>query len=261
MAEPTDVRVVSEERRAYLAQKKREQRAKAKAQGKCTVCARNPADPGLVSCKACRENIVGTMTQPPNKDGSRAITRAIEHRWLIPEQDVMRFRVVLKDVEPTIWRVFDVPANATLPVLSATILAAMGWKDYHLHQFRCGRLRFSLPDPDELDVRIIDERRIGIAAIFHVRGDECEYQYDFGDWWEHAVQMTDFFSREKGVKYPLLVDGARACPPEDFGGPHAYVEAFQSGSWPARFDPEAFNFTAARNRVKKVPLRPLYRWR
>lgn len=58
MAEPTDVRVVSEERRAYLAQKKREQRAKAKAQGKCTVCARNPADPGLVSCKACRENIV-----------------------------------------------------------------------------------------------------------------------------------------------------------------------------------------------------------
>lgn len=188
------------------------------------------------------------------------ISRPIEHRWLNPDSDVMRFRVALDEIEPAIWRVFDIPANLRLPVLSDTILAAMGWKDYHLHQFCCGRLHFSMPHVDEPDpYRFIDEQQIFIASIFRDRGDTCGYEYDFGDWWRHTVQLLDFFPREKGVKYPLLVDGACACPPEDFGGPYRYTEFLQSGEQMPSFDPAAFNFVAARNRVRKVPLRPRYR--
>ena len=178
-----------------------------------------------------------------------------QRRWMIPDRDVMRFRVVLEHVQPPVWRVFDIPANVRLFVLSDAILAAMGWKNHHLHQFRFGRLRFTMPTEDDDPYRIIDERDVHVAALFHDRGDECGYQYDFGDWWEHTVQFMDFFEREKGAKYPLLVDGARACPPEDFGGPHRYMEFLQSGQRLPRFNPDEFNVTAARNRVARVRLR------
>lgn len=186
------------------------------------------------------------------------ISRPVQSRWLNPTSDVLRFRVALDHIEPTIWRLFDIPADAVLPVLSATILAAMGWKNYHLHQFRIGRLRFGMPLAEEPDIRLIDERRVNVAALFHDRGDECAYQYDFGDWWEHTVRLMDFFPREKGAKYPLLVDGARACPPEDFGGPHRYMEFLKSNQQLPRFDPAAFNLSAAGNRVRKIPLRRPY---
>lgn len=187
--------------------------------------------------------------------------RPPQSKWLIPESDILRFRVTLQDIEPPIWRVFDLPANLRLPVLSATILAAMGWKNSHLHQFKVGRVIIGMRVPEDDDpYRSIKEDDVYIAALFRARGESCVYQYDFGDWWQHEVQLLDFFPREKGTKYPLLIDGARACPPEDFGGPHRYREALKSGKPIPRFDPDAFNFTAARNRVRKVPLRPLYRY-
>jgi hypothetical protein len=182
-------------------------------------------------------------------------------KYLIPDEHVFRFRVVLDHVEPAIWRVFDLPANLRLATLSDTILAAMGWKNSHLHQFKIAEVRISPRFEDDDPFRIIDEADVFTAAIFHKRGDTCAYQYDFGDWWEHTIQMLDFFPREKGTKYPALIDGARACPPEDFGGPHAYNEFLASGKTLPRFEPEAFNFVTARNRVKKVPLRPFRGYR
>ena len=177
-------------------------------------------------------------------------------QFLNPTADVFRFRVVLEHVEPAVWRVFDIPADARLPVLSDTLLAAMGWMDVHLHEFTVGRMRISPAAGDEDPYRIIDESSVFIAALFHDRGDSCGYQYDFGDWWEHTVQMVDFFPRVPGAKYPLLVDGARACPPEDFGGPHFYNELSQSGKTLPGFDPAAFDFDAASDRVRKVKLSP-----
>lgn len=49
---------VTEERRQYLRQKKREQRARARAHGKCIVCVRNDAPAGFATCAECRENII-----------------------------------------------------------------------------------------------------------------------------------------------------------------------------------------------------------
>lgn len=48
---------VTEERRIYLREKKREQRAKARQAGLCLVCAKFPADANMATCAQCRENI------------------------------------------------------------------------------------------------------------------------------------------------------------------------------------------------------------
>jgi hypothetical protein len=49
--------VPSSQRREYLAGKKREAREKARAEGNCVICVRNSADPDLVTCADCRNNV------------------------------------------------------------------------------------------------------------------------------------------------------------------------------------------------------------
>ncbi len=44
------------------------------------------------------------------------------------------------------------------------------------------------------------------------------YLYDFGDNWEHTIQLEKILDPVPGEQYPVCVDGARACPPEDCGG-------------------------------------------
>ena len=48
------------------------------------------------------------------------------------------------------------------------------------------------------------------------------YEYDFGDAWEHELTLEAILPRQASQKYPLCVDGARACPPEDCGGVYGY---------------------------------------
>jgi hypothetical protein len=44
------------------------------------------------------------------------------------------------------------------------------------------------------------------------------YLYDFGDGWEHKVELEKILPREAGVRYPICLGGERVCPPEDCGG-------------------------------------------
>jgi hypothetical protein len=46
-----------------------------------------------------------------------------------------RLRVTLREVEPVVTRVIDVPQDSTLPELHDLLQVAIGWTDSHLHQF------------------------------------------------------------------------------------------------------------------------------
>ena len=80
------------------------------------------------------------------------------------------------------------------------------------------------------------------------------YEYDFGDSWEHEVLLEGLLLKDKDVKYPRCLEGARACPPEDCGGVWGYRNMLAVLSDPTDeehasmlewvgggFDPEAFN--------------------
>jgi hypothetical protein len=90
-----------------------------------------------------------------------------------------------------------------------------------------------------------------------------QYEYDFGDGWEHEVLFEGFPPAEKGVRHPLCVEGERACPPEDVGGPHGYQEYVRAMAnprhkqhqefleWNGPFDPEKFDAQAATKEMRK----------
>ena len=51
-------------------------------------------------------------------------------------------KIYLLNIEPEIWRRFVVPAKITLDRLHDVIQVVMGWKDYHLHEFKVGKKRY-----------------------------------------------------------------------------------------------------------------------
>jgi hypothetical protein len=50
------------------------------------------------------------------------------------------------------------------------------------------------------------------------------YEYDFGDSWQHEVRIELGLPEEPKRSYPVCVGGQRQVPPEDCGGPWAFLQ-------------------------------------
>ncbi len=50
------------------------------------------------------------------------------------------------------------------------------------------------------------------------------YVYDFGDNWEHKLEVVEFTEPVPGHLYPRLTHANGHCPPEDVGGVPGYEE-------------------------------------
>ena len=194
---------------------------------------------------------------------ARRSTPARGPRFPLPD-DIFQLRVSLIDVEPLIWRRLLVAKDVTLPRLHPILQAAMGWTNSHLHQFRLGDVSFAEPHPD-YEPGPIDYRNIRLNQIAPRRGSTCIYEYDFGDGWEHLLEVEDELPIDT-VRDPVprCLGGARACPPEDCGGPFGYAEFLEAIrnpkhpehdhmlEWadpefdPERFDPDRVNRGLAR---------------
>ncbi|NOR25109.1 MAG: hypothetical protein GQ542_12110 [Desulforhopalus sp.] len=104
----------------------------------------------------------------------------------------------------------------------------MGWSD-HLHMFRIhgkqygtartGGLSFS----DDLCRVRLNDFRFRINETFL-------YEYDFTDDWRHQIRVEDILAPDPLRHYPICIDGRRSCPPEDCGGPRAFMELRQQYS-------------------------------
>ncbi|TAN38662.1 MAG: plasmid pRiA4b ORF-3 family protein [Verrucomicrobia bacterium] len=136
-----------------------------------------------------------------------------------------QLRVQLADIDPAIWRLFTVPAGITLGDLHKILQLVMGWEDSHLHQFRDRKQCYGIPDEDDdFDTNLLDEESITIDEFFTKRGSKLIYEYDFGDGWEHLIVCQKILAETPAV---AVVDGARACPPEDCGGVGGYYDLLE----------------------------------
>lgn len=196
--------------------------------------------------------------------------------------------VALRDIDPPIWRRLRVPDRLTLHQLHRVLQLAFGWLDYHVYEFtpegpgtagggtrgprRTGaaRVRYAVPDPEWDDgdgaPETRDSREVTLRALALRRGARLTYTYDFGDDWAHDLLVERVVAAPAPDEaLPMVLDGARAAPPEDAGGvsgyerlvavladpddpEHAELKAW-AALWggapydPARFDPWTANHT------------------
>ncbi len=166
---------------------------------------------------------------------------------------IYQIKITLRDSRPAIWRRFLVKSDTRLAQFHEVIQLVMGWTDSHLHQFEIGGKEYGAPDEDEAeDNRMLDERKFPLSDV--ISGSSFGYQYDFGDNWEHTLEIEKVGPLEEKVRYPICLDGARACPPEDVGGIRGYesfLKAIKNPKHPEHeeyleriggsFDPELFD--------------------
>jgi len=140
---------------------------------------------------------------------------------------VSQFKITLRDIKPPIWRRIQIPETYTFWDLHVAIQDAMGWSDYHLHEFEMGgpstglKVNIGIPDED-FGREILPGWKQKITDYFSMGNRLAEYIYDFGDNWEHIIKLEKIFPRDKNIDYPICIDGKRACPPEDCGGIWGY---------------------------------------
>jgi len=123
--------------------------------------------------------------------------------------------------KPPVWRRLLVPADTRLDRLHEVVQTAMGWTDTHLHVFCTAIGDYGLPDP-ELGFR--DERAAALSQFLKQPGDRIRYAYDFGDGWEHDIELEQRLTGDAGKRVPTCLAGKGACPPEDCGGPWGYAD-------------------------------------
>lgn len=171
----------------------------------------------------------------------------------------VRLRVDLRNVAPTVLRVVDVPAAATLAELHEVLQAVVGWQNFHLHEFTAGQTTYGLADPDG-PAGQVDETTVQVGDL----PERFSYLYDFGDGWEHDIAVMGV-----GADRPGCVYGEGQCPPEDCGGPQGYANLVKvladptdaehhqmrrwAGDWPDTDFDQAAADTRARWAIGEVP--------
>lgn len=179
-----------------------------------------------------------------------------------------QFKITLLKSNPNIWRRIQV-RHCTLDKLHEHIQTAMGWMNCHLNQFEIDGERYG--DPDLIKREFEEDRTFTDSTVTSLdtilpkdaKPLRFEYLYDFGDCWNHEILFEGCLKATKGNRYPICVEGERACPPEDMGGIHGYErflamlahpnqeEHDDCIQWRKRFDPEQFDSVAVTKKMQR----------
>ena len=180
--------------------------------------------------------------------------------------EIYQIKVTLCDSRPPIWRRIQVRSDITFANLHSILQRVMGWENAHLHQFIIRGELYGAPDRGPGEPRKTkDERKHTLSELVAGTGGKFAYTYDFGDNWEHILEIEKTLPMEEGVRYPRCLAGARACPPEDVGGIPGYESFLQALNDPnhpehddllewigGTFDPEAFDITVTNQKLSRL---------
>lgn len=178
---------------------------------------------------------------------------------------LLELRITLLDIQPPIWRSFLISPEFALDRMHRAIQVVMGWENTHLYRFREGRRTYADPQFG-LETGWRDERAVRVGDLLSMAGSRMLYEYDFGDGWQHEIRCEgQVASDTRTTTCVVCRGGARACPPEDCGGPAGYAEilrALNGGrgrryeelrAWVGGgFDPGRFSIDAVNGRLSRL---------
>jgi hypothetical protein len=166
-------------------------------------------------------------------------------------------RITMAEIDPPIWRLIRVLDQFTLHQFHRVLQIIFSHLDYHLYAFELGSRHFEAPDPES---EAEDATAIRLCDLALSTGSQFTYLYDFGDGWEHdiVVEAELPMPSENGPDWsPRLLNGERAAPPEDAGGPPGFMEVMEAlndqshprheeiRNWVGRtYDPDIFDVWA-----------------
>ena len=121
---------------------------------------------------------------------------------------VHQLKIGLEGAAPPLWRRLEIPSATSLGFLAATFA---------------------------------DEEEAGLGQVLRAEGAVLSYVYDFGDDWQHRIEVEKIMPLDPDVTYPRCTGGRRAASPaEDIGGMWGLEEIAYLVTHPEADPPEHF---------------------
>jgi len=175
---------------------------------------------------------------------------------------LLQLKIVLRHLKPPVWRRLLVSDRLSLDQLHWTIQKIVGWDNSHLHAFYVAGVEYA-GDETARECGVHCDEKFYLHQLVKRSGQRFTYEYDFGDRWMHdiVVEKTNPCPGEPPPARCLA--GARACPPDDVGGPHGYLaflhdrsnakpdrlELWAEPAWVLAFEPERFDLDEINRRL------------
>jgi hypothetical protein len=104
-------------------------------------------------------------------------------------------------------------------------LSVMGWHNSHLYQFNVGNelLADTRLIDDEMEP-ITDVKEVMVTQVFTKVGTTVNYEHEFGNGWMHHFELVEISTLPIDEFLTQIIEGEKACPPEDCGGPYEIKE-------------------------------------
>lgn len=146
--------------------------------------------------------------------------------------NAMRVKVTLKDAHVPIERELIIPARLNFFEFHLVIQRAMGWWTSHLAHFKADKKMIHMYGLDDIDTRFGASETIDLNGIetmvdsVLLEHGELTYLYDYGDDWEHEVELMELLKKPSPV-YPSVDKRKGPIPIEDSGGVHGLEETMK----------------------------------
>jgi hypothetical protein len=137
------------------------------------------------------------------------------------EAQIYQLRAVLRGISPLIWRRLLVRSDSTVAQLHEVMQVAFGWDDEHLNRFEIRGREYAVYRDGGRMIGI-DATDVRLCDLKLRRLERFEYEYDFGDSWIHDLRLEATLPINPRKVYPCVA-GKCSAPPEDCGGPHAFM--------------------------------------
>jgi Plasmid pRiA4b ORF-3-like protein len=178
-----------------------------------------------------RDRHLASVPSEPTRDfGNRDLPTLPSHRRpRRAEAARYRIRVELAGTEPVLWRRVELASDLFLDEVHDAIQLAVGWTDSHLHGFASGAEyhspaaeRYLCPFELEDAGPGVPEEDVRLDEVLANPGDRLFYLYDFGDSWEHVIELESTALRDDAAPRAVCLDAQGDAPPEDCGGLGGY---------------------------------------
>lgn len=138
-------------------------------------------------------------------------------------KQLIQFKISLNESLPLVWRQVLVHKDTTFFELHHIIQITMGWQNYHMFEYNVKGYRIgTIDEGDRVEGfgsdSLLESRITQLCDIVSEVGDIIKYEYDFGDGWQHTLEVQGFLDATTKDFYPICLAGEMACPPEDCGG-------------------------------------------
>jgi len=187
--------------------------------------------------------------------------------WVLynPSTCIVQIKIALDGLSPPIWRRVLMDDYDSLGVLHEVIQRVMPWNDGHCHCFTILNEYYERNPMTEIrEARREEDYMLQTVISWGVK--KFKYSYDYGDSWEHTIEIEKTLPMDPSLRYPVCIKGKYGCPPDDCGGTDGYIGMLQTLRAPGDseekqeylewlggpFDPFVFDMDQANERLEEL---------